>query len=258
MLDLCCLLADDDRNDIRIEAALVKLYSQRDGLADRGRTDPDPGWPRLRDGRRRWVLGASARCRRSSFCATCGSTGSSRDLGDHAPADRPRGGRRSTCRSPATSSTRRPSAGPKGPGGCAGRRLLRAVAADARRRVGSGARGLRRVRSAGGHVRHIERASRKLARSTFYAMARWQGKLERKQSFLGRVVDIGAELFAMSASACARHRSGRTGRRASSWPTCSASRPGYGCDGAVHRALVQHRRPDVAGREGCSRGVTRR
>ena len=27
MLDLCCLLADDDRNDIRIEAALVKLYA---------------------------------------------------------------------------------------------------------------------------------------------------------------------------------------------------------------------------------------
>ena len=29
MLDLCCLLADDDRNDIRIEAALVKLYASR-------------------------------------------------------------------------------------------------------------------------------------------------------------------------------------------------------------------------------------
>jgi alkylation response protein AidB-like acyl-CoA dehydrogenase len=27
MLELCCLLADDDRNDIRIEAALVKLYA---------------------------------------------------------------------------------------------------------------------------------------------------------------------------------------------------------------------------------------
>ena len=27
MLDLCCRLADDDRNDIRIEAALVKLYA---------------------------------------------------------------------------------------------------------------------------------------------------------------------------------------------------------------------------------------
>ena len=27
MLDLCCMLADDDRNDIRIEAALVKLFA---------------------------------------------------------------------------------------------------------------------------------------------------------------------------------------------------------------------------------------
>src|SRR4029453_17181109 len=27
MLDLCCMLADDDRNDIRIEAALIKLYA---------------------------------------------------------------------------------------------------------------------------------------------------------------------------------------------------------------------------------------
>jgi hypothetical protein len=55
------------------------------------------------------------------------------------------------------------------------------------------------------HMRYVERASRKLARETFYAMARWQGKLERKQGFLGRVVDIGAELFAMSA-ACVRAR----------------------------------------------------
>ena len=49
------------------------------------------------------------------------------------------------------------------------------------------------------HLRYVERASRKLARSTFYGMARWQGQLERKQGFLGRIVDIGAELFAMSA-----------------------------------------------------------
>jgi hypothetical protein len=53
------------------------------------------------------------------------------------------------------------------------------------------------------HLRFVERSSRKLARSTFYAMSRWQGKLERKQGFLGRIVDIGAELFAMSA-ACVR------------------------------------------------------
>jgi hypothetical protein len=53
------------------------------------------------------------------------------------------------------------------------------------------------------HLRYVERASRKLARSTFYAMSRWQGGLEHKQRFLGRIVDIGAELFAITA-ACVR------------------------------------------------------
>ncbi|MEU0369454.1 acyl-CoA dehydrogenase family protein [Streptomyces sp. NPDC006283] len=53
------------------------------------------------------------------------------------------------------------------------------------------------------HLRYVERNSRKLARSTFYAMSRWQGRMETKQGFLGRIVDIGAELFAMSA-ACVR------------------------------------------------------
>jgi alkylation response protein AidB-like acyl-CoA dehydrogenase len=55
----------------------------------------------------------------------------------------------------------------------------------------------------GTHLRYVERTSRRLARSTFYAMSRWQGKLEHKQRFLGRIVDIGAELFAMTA-ACVR------------------------------------------------------
>ncbi|MFE0628557.1 acyl-CoA dehydrogenase family protein [Streptomyces sp. NPDC058864] len=59
------------------------------------------------------------------------------------------------------------------------------------------------------HLRYVERNSRKLARSTFYAMSRWQGRMETKQGFLGRVVDIGAELFAMSA-ACVRAEMLRT------------------------------------------------
>lgn len=49
------------------------------------------------------------------------------------------------------------------------------------------------------HLRFVERSARKLARNTFYAMARWQAALEAEQGFLGRVVDIGAELFAMAA-----------------------------------------------------------
>jgi alkylation response protein AidB-like acyl-CoA dehydrogenase len=53
------------------------------------------------------------------------------------------------------------------------------------------------------HLRFVERSTRKLARNTFYGMARWQAKLEQKQGFLGRIVDIGAELFAMSAT-CVR------------------------------------------------------
>ncbi|MFF1897439.1 acyl-CoA dehydrogenase family protein [Streptomyces sp. NPDC058206] len=59
------------------------------------------------------------------------------------------------------------------------------------------------------HLRYVERAARKLARSTFYAMSRWQGRMETKQGFLGRIVDIGAELFAMS-SACVRAEHLRT------------------------------------------------
>jgi alkylation response protein AidB-like acyl-CoA dehydrogenase len=51
------------------------------------------------------------------------------------------------------------------------------------------------------HLRFTERSCRKLARSTFYGMSRWQGKLEKKQTFLGRIVDIGAELYAI-ACAC--------------------------------------------------------
>lgn len=51
------------------------------------------------------------------------------------------------------------------------------------------------------HVRYVERASRKLARTTFYAMTRYQAGLEQKQHVLGRIVDIGAELFAISSAA---------------------------------------------------------
>jgi len=51
------------------------------------------------------------------------------------------------------------------------------------------------------HMDYVRLASRRLARNVFHSMMKYQQKLESKQSILNRIVDIGTELFAIS-TAC--------------------------------------------------------
>ncbi len=53
------------------------------------------------------------------------------------------------------------------------------------------------------HVRFVDRSCRRLARTLFHCMIRFGPKLEKRQAVLGRLVEIGAELLAMTA-ACSR------------------------------------------------------
>src|SRR6266545_4939102 len=202
MLELASALADDKRNDIRIEAALAKLYASemewlvadelvqlRGGrgyetgasLAARGER-PVPAEQHLRDVRINRIFEGSTEIMHlliareavdQHLSVAGGLIDPEVDLAGKAKA-----------------------------AASAGRFYARWLPKLA---VGKGhaPTSFDEFGSLATHVRFVERASRRLARSTFYGMARWQGRLERKQLYLGRIVDIGAELFAISAT-CVR------------------------------------------------------
>ena len=62
-----------------------------------------------------------------------------------------------------------------------------------------------------GHVRWIERTSRRLARQQFHLMVIHGPALEKKQAQLFRCVDIGAELYAMAVVCSRAHRDAKRG-----------------------------------------------
>ncbi|MGW7070694.1 acyl-CoA dehydrogenase family protein [Streptomyces sp. NPDC054855] len=207
VLDLSSQMADEDRNDIRIEAALAKLYGSEMGclmadelvqirggrgfetaesLAARGERAV-PAEQVLRDLRINRIFEGSTEIMhlliaREAVDAHLKVAG---DLID-----------------PDKSLTDKAKAGAKA-GGFYARWLPKLVAGPGQLPSSYAEFHPSGHADLSAHLRYVERNARKLARSTFYAMSRWQGKMETKQGFLGRVVDIGAELFAMSA-ACVR------------------------------------------------------
>ncbi|WMX44794.1 acyl-CoA dehydrogenase family protein [Streptomyces roseicoloratus] len=198
VVDLASQMADEDRNDIRIEAALAKLYGSEmawkiadelvqirggrgyetaDSLAARGERAV-PAEQVLRDLRINRIFEGSTEIMhlliaREAVDAHLAVAGDIIDP-DKPLADKAKAGARA--------------------GGFYARWLPQLVTGQGQLPGAYGEFG-----ELATHLRYVERTSRKLARSTFYAMSRWQGKMELKQAFLGRIVDIGAELFAMSA-----------------------------------------------------------
>jgi alkylation response protein AidB-like acyl-CoA dehydrogenase len=200
MLDVSSRLADDKRNDIRIEAALAKLYASelgwlavdqmvqvRGGRAyetaaslERRGEKPVPAEQLLRDMRINRIFEGSteimhlliAREAVDQHLQVAGDV----LLGDSGVMDKAKAGAKA--------------------GAFYARWFPTLTTGDGQKPGAYGEFGpLAR------HLRYVERHSRKLARSTFYAMGRYQARLEQKGHLLGRIVDIGAELYAI-ACAC--------------------------------------------------------
>ncbi|ETK33093.1 acyl-CoA dehydrogenase family protein [Microbispora sp. ATCC PTA-5024] len=198
VVDLCSRLADDERNDIRIEAALAKLYGSEmawraadelvqirggrgyetaESLHARGERGV-PAEQMLRDLRINRIFEGSTEIMhlliaREAVDAHLSVAGELID---------PKAGIRAKGRA----ATRA--------GGFYARWLPSLLAGP-----GQLPSSYAEFGPLAQHLRYVERTSRKLARSTFYGMSRWQGRLEHKQGFLARIVDIGAELFAITA-----------------------------------------------------------
>jgi alkylation response protein AidB-like acyl-CoA dehydrogenase len=72
------------------------------------------------------------------------------------------------------------------------------------------------------HVRFVDRSCRRLARTLFHCMVRLGPKLEKRQAVLGRLVEIGAELLAITAACSRAHAMAQHGESAGTGAAGSA------------------------------------
>src|SRR6201991_4305676 len=216
MLDVASRLADDKTNDIRIEAAIAKLYGSElawkvldeliqvrggrgyetaESLKARGEK-PVPAEQALRDMRINRIFEGSTEIMHLLIAREAVDQ-HLQVAGDILDGETPLSDK---------------AKGAVAAGAFYGKWLPKLVVGE-----GTKPKGYDEFGALATHLRYAERSSRRLARSTFYAMGRWQAKLEQRQSFLGRIVDIGAELFAISAAVVyAETIAGETPERAES------------------------------------------
>jgi alkylation response protein AidB-like acyl-CoA dehydrogenase len=199
VVEVSSRLADDKRNDIRIEAAIAKLYESELGwkaadamvqvrggrgyetaesLARRGER-PVPSEQMLRDLRINRVFEGSSEIMRLLIAREA--------LDQHLKAAGPL---MDPGKSPREKAGEALKAGRVYAGWLPQQAVGEGMKPGAYEQFGALAR----------HLRWAERASRRLALETFYAMSRYGAGLEYRGHLLGRMVDIGSEIFAVAAA----------------------------------------------------------
>jgi alkylation response protein AidB-like acyl-CoA dehydrogenase len=242
VVDVSSRLADDNRNDIRIEAALAKLYESELGwrvadamvqirggrgyetaesLARRGERAV-PAEQMIRDLRINRVFEGSSEIMRLLIAREA--------LDQHLKAAGP-------LLDPSKSKREKAGEAVKVGRFYAGWLPQQAIGAGMR----PGA--FHEFGSLATHLRWAERASRRLALETFYAMSRYGAGLEYRGHLLGRMVDIGAEVFAVSAACVYADTLGRDGaeRRAEAYELADLfARQARGRADALFRSLHEN------------------